>query len=195
MMSAKRAGTSAAGLVAVALLAAACGGGSGPGVASVGSSTTSTLTSPAVNSGDTATQTKAGLKFVSCMRSHGVPSMPDPLPAGGFSRSSLSAAEGIPASEDNDVGGGRDETLASSQFKAALKSCESAAVAYGFINTPATIAKYVERDTEEDACIRTHGYPNMPDPNAKGQQMLPPGIDPSSPKFEEVEKVCTKPLP
>lgn len=194
-MRAKRVGMTAAALVAVGFLAAACGGASRPGVASVGSTTTSTLASPSDNSGDTVAQTEAGLKFVSCMRSHGVPKMPDPLPAGGFSRNALSAAEGIPASEDAHVGGGRDETLASSQFKAALKACESTAVAYGFVHTPAMIAKYVERDTEEDACIRKHGYPTMPDPTAQGQQMLPSGIDTSSPRFQHVEKICTKPLP
>lgn len=169
-------------LGAVAVLFAACGGAARPGVANVGSTTMSTLASPSENSGDTAAQTKAGLRFVTCMRTHGVPNMPDPLPAGGFSRNALSAAEGISVSAD--------ETSASSQFKAALRACQSTAVAYGFVHTPAQNAKHLAQETAEDACIRKHGVPNWPDPNAQGMQTFPQGITPSTPQFEKAQKVC-----
>ncbi len=35
-----------------------------------------------------------------------------------------------------------------SEIFKSLRACESSAVAYGFVNTRAVIAKYVERDTE-----------------------------------------------
>jgi hypothetical protein len=42
------------------------------------------------------------------------------------------------------------------------------------------------------ACIRAHGVPNFPDPNAQGMFDVggSSGIDPSSPQFQAVEKKC-----
>ena len=56
-------------VAAFSLLAAGCGGGRSPGVASVASSTTAATT----------TTTQNGLlAFSQCMRSNGVPNFPDP---------------------------------------------------------------------------------------------------------------------
>jgi hypothetical protein len=76
-------------LLGVALLAAACGGGAAsPGVANVGSKTTTTSASgsPAGNSGSppSATLQKAQLAYAVCMRKHGVPNFPDPNVGGGY---------------------------------------------------------------------------------------------------------------
>ena len=63
-----RAGVLAALVVGVALLAAACGGGGGsPG-----------KSRPKVH--------QELVAFAHCMRAHGVPDLPDPLPDGGFPR-------------------------------------------------------------------------------------------------------------
>lgn len=177
---------------AIAVLFAACGNGSvSPGVASIGSTTT-TSPSSAVTGGSggppSPAESKLQLKLVTCLRSHGVPNMPDPLPSGGFSRSALEAAAGIrisgqfPASDLTN--------LASPRFDAALKACSSIAIASGFEHTPAEIEKHVQQETAEDQCIRKHGVPTMPDPNAQGQQSFPPGITPTTPQFEKAQKAC-----
>lgn len=75
-----------AGLIAVALVGAACGGtGSGPGATQ--SPTTST---------SQASAREGLLKFAQCMRSHGVPNFPDPDSQGGFEPSQISGIEDSP---------------------------------------------------------------------------------------------------
>ena len=113
------------------------------------------------------------LEFTTCIRSHGVPQFPDPLPSGGFARSALGAID-----------------PKSPQFTAAVKACWSLAVATGFVQTPAELDRHRLQLSAEDACIRKHGVPNMPDPDAQGSQALPPGIRPSSPQFQAAEKAC-----
>jgi hypothetical protein len=39
-------------------------------------------------------------------------------------------------------------------------------------------------------CLRTHGYPIMPDPSGQSGNQLPPGIDPNSPHFRAAENGC-----
>src|ERR1700722_2072594 len=60
-------------LAAVAVLFTACGGSSGPKVASVGSSTSTTVTS---------SQDAQFARFGSCMRSHGEPQFQNPIVSG-----------------------------------------------------------------------------------------------------------------
>ncbi len=67
--------TSVVLLVALSLLAAGCGGGGSPGVASGPSSTTA--------------QQNGALAFARCMRSHGLPDWPDPTSGGEFDKSKL----------------------------------------------------------------------------------------------------------
>lgn len=47
------------------------------------------------------------------------------------------------------------------------------------------------------ACMRSHGVPNFPDPNSKGQFTYSPGsgIDPTSPQFQSAEKACESVAP
>jgi hypothetical protein len=47
------------------------------------------------------------------------------------------------------------------------------------------------------ACMRSHGVPNFPDPNGKGELTFgsSDGIDPSSPKFQSAQTACQKVLP
>ena len=113
------------------------------------------------------------LEFTSCLRAHGVPNFPDPLAGGGFARSALDAVD-----------------QGSPQFKAALIACRALAIATGFEHTPAEIEKHVEQLSAEDACIRKHGVPDMPDPNAQGSQSFPTGISPSTRQFQLAEKAC-----
>jgi hypothetical protein len=47
------------------------------------------------------------------------------------------------------------------------------------------------------SCMRSHGEPNFPDPNAQGNLSITPGsgIDPSSPQFQSAQRACAKYLP
>jgi hypothetical protein len=121
----------------------------------------------------TGSQKAALLLFSSCIRAHGVPDFPDPQPGGGFARSALSAID-----------------LQSPQFQSAEKACRSLALAAGFEHTPAELQKHIEQLIAQDACIRKHGVPDMPGPDAQGQQSFPSGISPKSPQFQAAQKVC-----
>ncbi|HEY5057540.1 MAG TPA: hypothetical protein VII51_00855 [Gaiellaceae bacterium] len=43
-------------------------------------------------------------------------------------------------------------------------------------------------------CMRSHGEPNVPDPNSRGQLSIT-GIDPNSPQFQAAEEDCQKFIP
>ena len=51
--------------------------------------------------------------------------------------------------------------------------------------------------TKYAACMRSHGVPNFPDPNADGSISInsKTGLDPQSPKFRAAQNVCEKELP
>jgi hypothetical protein len=46
-------------------------------------------------------------------------------------------------------------------------------------------------------CMRSHGVPNFPDPNAQGDLTIGPssGLDPGSAKFQAAQSACQKTLP
>jgi len=119
-------------------------------------------------------QKSALLAFSSCIRAHGVPDFPDPQPAGGFARSALN-----PIDQN------------SPQFLAAEKACRSLAIASGFEHTPAELRKHVQQEIAESLCMRKHGVPNMPLPNAQGQMVFPAGgPNPSQPQFQAAQRHC-----
>ncbi len=47
------------------------------------------------------------------------------------------------------------------------------------------------------ACMRSHGVPNFPDPNAQGVISVnsSSGLDPGSPQFQQAQQACAKELP
>ena len=47
------------------------------------------------------------------------------------------------------------------------------------------------------SCMRSHGEPNFPDPNAQGVLSISSssGIDPSTPQFQSAQRACSKYLP
>ena len=48
--------------------------------------------------------------------------------------------------------------------------------------------------TQLAACMRSHGEPNFPDPNAQGV-ISSSNLDPSSPQFQQAMRACQKDLP
>ncbi|MGH9105428.1 MAG: hypothetical protein ACRDZX_06240 [Acidimicrobiales bacterium] len=168
----------------LALLAAGCGGGPPrAGVAHLGKSPTTTATLPPAAAGTApagpSTGRSAGLAFAQCMRSHGVPRFPDPGGSGGI--------QIIP-------GSGIDPT--SPKFQAAQSACSKYLPNGGKV-TPAQQQAAMARALEFSKCMRSHGMPNFPDPQAGpgGQGVAlrvgrDSGINPSSAQFQAAQKTC-----
>jgi hypothetical protein len=159
----------APGVIGFALAAAACGGGS-PGVASLGSTTT---TAPAY--GGTL------LEYVTCMRSHGVLNFPDPA--------SLKTSAGIRAAKGQMVRISESEA-SSPTFQTAQRAC---ARYYGTQTTspPHVSARDMEKLLAVSRCMRAHGVPTFPDPNPiTGELATPAGIDKHSPQVLAALRAC-----
>jgi hypothetical protein len=140
----------------VTLLAAGCGG---------------SATSPAAS-------TTTALAFSRCMRSHGVPTFPDPDASGNVPPfASGSSKQASTAANDACThllpSGGSAETRGDQQKLAfGLKSAR---------------------------CMRSHGYPTYPDPpnasassQGSGTRFEGTGIDTKSPRFQATEAACEK---
>jgi hypothetical protein len=178
-------------LLALPLLAAACGGAKSPSVASVGPTTATAATSPA----EAPSSADAGLAYAKCMRAHGEPGFPDPLPGGGFE---FQAGSGVNPS--------------SPAFRAASTSCRKLMPLVGLAPGTAThpTAKWLAQMIKAAQCMRAHGIASFPDPTTTIPQ-LPAGgglvsdidgavfeftgsIDEQSPQFVHAARVCGFPL-
>jgi hypothetical protein len=120
------------------------------------------------------------VKFAACIRSHGVPSFPDPNAQGVFSLSGSAAS--LPQS---------------AQFQSASKACRTLLHLGGPAPTPADQAKALAQLLKYSQCMRSHGVTSFPDPTSSGghvglQVHAGPGtgIDPSSPIFQRAQKDC-----
>ncbi len=164
-------------LAAVATLFVACGGASSPGVASVGSTTTTTLSIPPAGSTGQSGPTQAQLlKYSECMQAHGLPNFPDPVPSplGGFTY-------------HVHITPGSDLDPSTPRYQSAEKACQKD-VPPGLANvTPAQMATNALKWSE---CMRSHGEPNFPEPNSQGWIKF--NIDPNSLLFQKAEKACQK---
>lgn len=131
---------------AIAVLAAGCGGNS-PSSASVSGA--------AAKGGGPA---EAAYRFSACMRNHGVSNFPDPKvktsPGGGGS-----VAIGINPSISGQPA-----------FKTAQKDCQHILPKPGKDegDSPAQKHARLQAALAFAQCLRTHGFPNFPDPNANG---------------------------
>ena len=164
-------------VVGLAILAAACGGGSGsasPGVASVGSTTSTT------GAASTSSNAAALDKYGACMRSNGLPQYQNPISSGG--QISFPGAN-----------------LASPQYQKAQAACGKLLPAGIRQPGKSTITPADQNDyLKAVACIRSHGYPTFPDPtfNGGGVQMpTPSGIDENSPQFQKAIATCRTLIP
>ncbi len=164
-------------LAAVGLVLGACGGPSVPGVASIGSTTTTTN---AVGSANPSPfqgldqEYDYALSYAQCMRTHGVPGFPDPT------RSS----RGFSFDPKADSGAPR--------FSSANNVCKHLLPDNGGPPTAAQISAETTRLLKYAQCMRTHGEPNFPDPivspHAFGFSLH--GVDPNSPAFQSAQKAC-----
>jgi hypothetical protein len=151
--------------VCVALLATGCGGGQ---------------RTPRFNA---STAMSDALRIVACMRSHGVPNMPDPQVFHSGGRTGIVIPD--PGSASN-----------SPEFKSAQKACHALKSGAAISNTSqAASARAQERKQalRLAVCIRSHGVPNFPDPNNHGS--FTSKIRPSTPQVQAANKTCQKTLP
>jgi hypothetical protein len=171
-------------LGAMALLLAACGGAAAPGVASIGSTTTTTIALGSANPSPFAginQQYDYMLSYAECMRIHGLPTFPDPV------RSSRGVSFD-PQADSN-----------SPQFSSANRTCEHLLPDNGGLPTATQVAAETTKLLEWAHCMRTHGLPNFPDPKiiSNSRQFgiqLSGGVDPNSPQFQAAKKVCGGPF-
>ena len=124
---------------AFSLLAAGCGGGSpSNGVANLGSTTTTSLSSAAQNAAAEA------VRYANCMRSNGVTHFPDP--------SSNGRPQALNQIDPN-----------SATFQTAYKACRKYA-ANGQGGPPSPSPAQLRLALAFAQCMRTHTFPQFPDP-------------------------------
>lgn len=166
-----------AGLAALALLPAGCGGSKAPSVASL-RTTTSTAGRPT-----TSPATPSRTAFAACLSSHGFQASPGS--AATAANNALSVAGVV-------INGNVDPS--SPQFQKAMQACRKLLPGGGPPSMdPAQRAEHARSMASFAACMRKHGVPSFPDPN--GQGMFSPGsikgLDPGAPLFQSAFKVCT----
>jgi hypothetical protein len=160
--------TSAAAATVLSLLAAGCGGGSSPRVASVASSTTTTTAQTGL------------VAFAGCMRSHGVPTFPDPDSTGGIPKTQV-----VAAAQAN-----------RSKFNAAQAACGRLLPggSLGPSQTPQQQAARLADALSFARCMRSHGVARFPDPTPQGhltvEMVQAAGIDVHSPAVLHVVQTC-----
>ena len=157
-----------AALAAAGLLAAACGGPSGPGVANVGT---------AASASPSASAHGSPLAYARCMRAHGITNFPDPDSNGNLAL---------------DAGPGTGIDPNSPQYKAADRACKpllpAGNAAQAAQNRPALL-RYAR-------CMRAHGLSDFPDPSPGGgiqiQQNATPSsaLNPNSPIYKAADSAC-----
>jgi hypothetical protein len=163
-------------LFGAGMLAAACGGSTTPGVAGLGSSTSSTVPGGLKgNSGapPTAQQLAAMTKFAECVRAHGETKFPDP-PYSNGELNSLGFRKGSP------------------QMDKATSECHADALAAGVVESQQEIQQHLQQLLEIAKCMQAHGVSNFPDPTATGGFTLSPSVV-NAPGYAAAAKVCGGP--
>jgi hypothetical protein len=140
--------------VGAALLAAGCGRGGG---------------SPSVGG---SSDYQKDLAFAHCMRAHGVPDWPDPLPDGGFP-----------------VGNAGN----SPQADSAMHACQYLLPPIQPMSA-AEQARVLAHDLKRARCMRSHGFPGLSDPSLRPHAGVvitaPAGFDLGSSQAQAAAKAC-----
>jgi hypothetical protein len=120
------------------------------------------------------------------MRAHGVANFPDPSGTGGINKSEVVSAL---------------EAVSNSRATSAQSACAHLIPAGGGLsgqtNKPITAQdqRYYLRAV---ACMRTHGFPNFPDPtfsNGTVSFAFTPSINTNSPQYGQAKQTCEKLIP
>jgi hypothetical protein len=168
----RRAAALVAALAGGALIVAACGGG---GTHAARSAASPGL--PIANALDT---------YASCMRSHGVPGFY-------FSRQVGTPSPPSPGQVVMDMHGWIVTVADTKQVQNAQQACQ-----HLFPSTPPSAGQLHQQflnALKAAACMRTHGYPDWPDPQDQGgrswEPTPPAGVDTTSPQFQATAKACS----
>jgi len=130
------------------------------------------------------------VKYSDCMRSHGVPSFPDPSTS-----QSGNNSFGIDGFNFNLPAG---LNMQSPAYQSAGKACQPlvAGGGDGPAGNPAFAAKAKQAALAHAQCMRSHGVPNFPDPKVSmsgggiSVSSGGPGLNPQSPAFQRAQKIC-----
>ena len=163
--------------VGLALVAAACGGGSGrPGVAQAapGSPTTSADATTQGAQPVSGSRFKHALAYSACVRKHGAPDFPDPNGKGQFL---FTPGSGIDPS--------------SPSVRAAMQACQSLLGSGGAAQ--ATSPQNVRGLVKFAACMTKRGFPMSA--GTPGSVSFPSNVNPNSPQFQAAYRVCVKLVP
>jgi hypothetical protein len=193
-------GSLAATAAGFALLLSACGS-TGPSVAHLASGTTGSQSArsaaseepqasgPAIGGPDHSESNMAiagasgasALKFAACMRSHGVPSFPDPTSQGTFHF--------------------QGDFRNTPNFSSAGRTCMKLLHLGGGTPSPASQAQALASLLKFSGCMRSHGVQNFPDPTTSpgggvGLSVRSgSGLDPNSPIFQHAQQACQSLMP
>lgn len=165
-------------LLGVGLVAGACGGGSAtPGVASLGSTTTTAVAAGSANPTPFQgldQEYQYSLNFAACMRQHGLPGFPDPI------RTSRNLT--FNASADS----------SSPQFTSADNACKHLLPNDGGPPTATQVAAETAKLLKYAECMRAHGVPNFSDPVVTSHSFgfSLQGVDVNSPQFKAAQLTC-----
>lgn len=171
--------------LALTVLATSCA------VAACGSSSSSSTTSASASSSNTSTTAAGGrfnsTAFRSCLKQHGV-TLPTRRPGAG-----APGAGGPPAGGGGGFfgggGGAARGRFSNPKFRAAIQACGGGNFRAGgraggrFRISHTTINNYV-------ACVRKHGFPQMPSPNFSGSGGVFPANIRTNPKFQTASRAC-----
>jgi hypothetical protein len=155
------------------VLLAACGSSNPSGSSSTANSANSPSSSGSSGSGNGGVT----IAYSQCMRSHGVPSFPDPNSQGAIE---LHASSGGSSSSIDPN---------SAQYIAAQKACQKLAPGPG---TPKQQSQDVAQALKYTQCLRSHGVPDFPDPTVVNGQIEfdgKSGIG-RTPQFQSAQNTC-----
>jgi hypothetical protein len=163
-------------LLVLAALPTACGRTpAAPGVASVGSRSTSTsqpVVAAPVTSVPSAAQTAASTEFAACLRKEGLTRFPDP-PYSAGELNNLGYTKQVVQEYENGA-------------------CHKYALAGGWIPTAAENQQHMEQMLAMAKCMRAHGIVGFPDPSSQGGVMMPVSVA-EEPGYSAAAKVCQAP--
>jgi hypothetical protein len=160
----------AAVLVTAGVLVAACSSGSDPAPSSGAG-------------GQSSPANQSGIAFAACMRANGVPNFPDSAISDSNGRVEMNIPSGIDTN--------------SSQFQSAMQTCRKDLPNGGSSGNGSSSGSSTQAVIKFANCMRSHGVPNFPEPNAQGQELITgsSGINPNSPQFQSAMAACQSLLP
>ena len=170
-----------AAAVVLGVAVAACSGGStSPTVPSAGAGPTSTAAETGGTSSGATTALAKALTYSQCMRKHGMPNFPDPIPTrgGGYGFHVHGVDPQSPA------------------FQSASEAC-NALVPGGWQATGQQLSPAQQQHWLNWAkCIRAHGVPDFADPSFSGSEVHISGGGPgSSPQLQSAMEACKSQMP